>query len=67
MPYTNCDRDHTVPYSVAGAIRPCNTAAASRHDHHLKDYGWTDERLRSGIYEWTSLFGHIYTTLQPLP
>ncbi len=67
MPSADCDIDHTTPYSEGGATCPCNNATACRHDHRLKDFGWTYGRLRSGIYEWTSPFGHTYTTWKPPP
>jgi hypothetical protein len=67
MPSADCDIDHTTPYSEGGATCPCNSATVCRHDHRLKDYGWSYQRLRSGIYEWTSPFGHTYTTWKPPP
>jgi hypothetical protein len=66
-PSADCDIDHITPYSEGGATCPCNNATACRHDHRLKDYGWRYERLRSGIYEWISPFGHTYTTWEPPP
>ncbi|GMR01770.1 MAG: HNH endonuclease signature motif containing protein [Acidimicrobiia bacterium] len=67
MPSTDCDIDHTIPYSEGGATCPCNTAPACRHDHRLKDQGWTYKRLPDGRYQWKSPLGHTYTTWKPPP
>jgi hypothetical protein len=67
MPSTDCDIDHTTAYSDGGATCPCNNAPGCRHDHILKDFGWTYERLPNGMYTWTSPFGHRYTTWRPPP
>ena len=60
MPSTDCDIDHTVAYSEGGATCPCNNAPACRHDHRLKDQGWTYTHLPDGRYQWTSPLGHTY-------
>jgi len=67
MPSSNCDIDHTVAYSEGGATCPCNNAPACRHDHRLKDRGWTYKRLPDGRYQWTSPLGHTYTTQRGPP
>jgi hypothetical protein len=67
MPSTDCDIDHTTPYSEGGATCPCNNAPACRHDHRLKDNGWTYTRLPDGRYQWTSPLGHTYTTQRAPP
>jgi len=67
MPSADCDIDHTVPYSEGGATCPCNNAPGCRHDHILKEYGWTYVRLADGSYQWTSPLGHTYTTWRSPP
>lgn len=67
MPSVDCDIDHTTPYSEGGATCPCNNAPGCRHDHRLKDHGWTYVRLADGRYRWTSPLGHAYTTWKPPP
>ena len=67
MPSTDCDIDHTIPYSEGGATCPCNNAPACRHDHRLRDQGWTYQRLGDGRYQWTSPLGHKYTTWRAPP
>jgi len=67
MPSVDCDIDHTVAFSDGGATCPCNNAPACRHDHRLKDHGWTYVRLRNGRYQWTSPLGHEYNAWKPPP
>jgi hypothetical protein len=67
MPSTDCDIDHTTPYSEGGATCPCNNAPACRHDHRLKDHGWTYARIPNGLYQWTSPLGHTYITWRAPP
>ncbi len=67
MPSVDCDIDHTVRYADGGATCPCNNAPGCRHDHRLKDHGWTYERLPNGCYQWTSPLGHTYTTWRAPP
>ena len=67
MPSSDCDIDHTIAYSEGGATCPCNNAAACRHDHILKEYGWTYVRLADGSYHWRSPLGHAYTTWRAPP
>jgi hypothetical protein len=67
MPSTDCDIDHTEPYSEGGATCLCNNAPACRHDHRLKDHGWTYVRIPNGLYQWTSPLGHTYTTWRAPP
>ena len=61
MPSSDCDIDHTVEYADGGSTCPCNTAPACRHDHRLKDIGWSYKREPNGVYVWTSPFGHTYS------
>lgn len=67
MSSIDCDIDHTTPHSEGGATCPCNNAPGCRHDHRLKDHGWTYVRLPDGRYQWTSPLGHAYTTWKPPP
>jgi len=67
MPSPDCDIDHTIPYSEGGVTCRCNNAPACRHDHGLKDHGWTYQRLPDGRYQWTSPLGHTYTTWRAPP
>ncbi len=67
MPSTDCDIDHTIPFSEGGATCPCNNAPACRHDHRLKDHRWSYVRLDDGRYQWTSPLGHTYITWRAPP
>ncbi len=67
MPSTDCDIDHTIPYSEGGATCSWNNAPGCRDDHMLKEYGWTYVRLADGRYQWTSPLGHTYTTWRSPP
>ncbi len=67
MPGIDCDIDHIKEFADGGPTCPCNNALDCRHDHQLKDYGWTYQRLPKGRYQWTSPFGHTYTTWKPPP
>lgn len=67
MPSPDCDIDHTIAYSEGGATCPCNNAPGCRHDHMLKEYGWTYVRLADGSYQWTSPLGRTYTTWRSPP
>ena len=63
MPATNCDVDHTVPYSESkrthtGELAPlCRYHHTGRHRHR-----WTYRRTNDGDYVFTSQLGHRYTT-----
>jgi hypothetical protein len=67
MPSPDCDIDHTIAYAQGGVTCPCNNAPGCRHDHILKDHGWSYVRLANGRYEWTSPLGHTYTTWKSPP
>jgi hypothetical protein len=67
MPGIDCDIDHIKEFSDGGPTCPCNNALDCRHDHRLKDHGWTYRRLPNGIYQWTSPLGHTYTTWRAPP
>jgi hypothetical protein len=67
VPAIDCDIDHTTPWAEGGATCPCNNAIACRHDHRLKERGWSYLRLDNGQYQWTSPLGHTYTTWRSPP
>ena len=63
MPATNCDLDHSKPYSQTGHTRTDELAPLCRHDHCLRHkYGWTYTPIAGGDYLWTSRLGLKYTT-----
>jgi hypothetical protein len=63
MPARGCDIDHTVAVADGGETCDCNLAPLCRHDHCIKhQHGWTYKRLSDGASQWTTRFGHIYTT-----
>jgi hypothetical protein len=62
MPATDCDLDHTTPYAEGGLTEEHNLAPLCRHDHRIKDTGWTYQPLPNGDHRWTSKLGHTYTT-----
>jgi len=67
MPASDCDLDHTQAWSEGGPTLIDNLAPGCRHDHRLKDKGWTLERVRPGNYRWTSPLGHTYINGTDLP
>ncbi len=66
MPASDCDLDHLVPWSQGGATSSDNLGPKCRHDHQLKDHGWTHQHA-DGKDTWTSPRSHIYTTHGPSP
>ncbi|MBT8215576.1 MAG: HNH endonuclease [Acidimicrobiia bacterium] len=62
MPATQTDLDHRIRYSDGGPTTPDNLAPLCRHDHRIKETGWTYHRLSDGTYQWTTKLGHTYTT-----
>ena len=63
MPSTACDLDHTTAVQDGGATCDCNLAPLCRHDHGIKHtQGWDYERLPDARHQWTTPFGHTYTT-----
>lgn len=62
MPAEDCDLDHMTPYGESGATSVTNLAPLCRHDHRLRNVGWTYRRLDTGDYEWTSRLGLTYHT-----
>ena len=64
MPSRQCDIDHTVPVADGGVTCDCNLAPLCRHDHCIKhQHGWTYQKLPDGKWQWTTRFGHTYTTI----
>jgi hypothetical protein len=63
MPSTVCDLDHTTAVQDGGPTCECNLAPLCRHDHRIKhSQGWHYERLPDARHQWTTPFGHTYTT-----
>jgi hypothetical protein len=62
MPATECDIDHHEAREHGGPTQPWNLGPLCRHDHVGKHRGWKLEQIAPGIYQWTSPFGHTYTT-----
>jgi hypothetical protein len=61
MPATDCDYDHIEPWAQGGETSTTNVGPKCRHDHQLKDHGWTHHR-QDGRDIWTSPLGHTYLT-----
>ena len=57
----DCDLDHYLPWKDGGPTSLVNTGPKCRHDHILKDHGWTHVH-RNGRDIWTSPLGHTYIT-----
>ncbi|MFQ5522762.1 MAG: DUF222 domain-containing protein [Acidimicrobiia bacterium] len=57
----DCDLDHYLPWKDGGPTSLTNTGPKCRHDHILKDHGWTHVH-RNGQDIWTSPLGHTYIT-----
>ncbi len=63
MPAIICDIDHTTAVHDGGKTCDCNLAPLCRHDHCIKHAeGWTYKRTSDGRHQWTTPFGHTYTT-----
>jgi len=63
---TRCDQDHTTEYQHGGQTVAADLGPLCRHDHVLKDRGWTLEQPRPGTFVWTSPLGGRYE-VQPEP
>lgn len=64
MPATVSDLDHTDAVQDGGETSDCNLAPLCRHDHCIKHSpGWDYRVLPDGRPEWTTPFGHTYTTI----
>lgn len=62
-PATDCDLDHTVPYSRGGATHASNIKALCRFHHIVKTFwGWRDTQLNDGTVIWTMPDGRIQVT-----
>jgi len=62
-PSTDCDIDHSPPWSEGGTTEPGSTTPVCRRDHVIRHTaGWAYVHLPDGTYEWTSPLGHTYIT-----
>jgi hypothetical protein len=61
MPAVDCDTDHLTAWAEGGPTTLTNTGPKCRHDHQLKDHGWTHTRHHDQDH-WTSPLGHTYIT-----
>ena len=61
MPAVDCDLDHLTAWREGGPTTLTNTGPKCRHDHQLKDHGWTHTRQNDQDH-WTSPHGHTYIT-----
>jgi len=68
MPASQCDIDHTTPWSHGGETSVENNAPLCRHDHVGRHKaGWVYVRLADGQHQWTSPHGHTYVTTADRP
>ncbi|MCE3549923.1 HNH endonuclease [Pseudonocardia sp. RS11V-5] len=66
-PAERSDLDHTVDHARGGRTTDDDLGPACRHDHGLKQAGWTLDQPEPGVFRWTSPLGHTYeTTAEPL-
>ena len=62
-PATNCDLDHTKPFSEGGRTHASNMKCQCRTHHLVKTFwGWRDQQLPDGTVIWTAPSGHTYVT-----
>lgn len=62
-PATDCDLDHTIPYSVGGKTHASNLKCYCRTHHLVKTFwGWQDKQLPDGTLILTSPSGQTYVT-----
>lgn len=62
-PATECDLDHTVPYSRGGKTHASNLKCYCRTHHLVKTFwGWQDKQLPDGTLILTSPSGQTYVT-----
>ncbi|MGD2101446.1 MAG: DUF222 domain-containing protein [Acidimicrobiia bacterium] len=61
-PASDCDLDHQDPWAEGGETSTTNQDPKCRHDHQLKDHGWTHHQDHHGAHIWTSPLGHSYIT-----
>lgn len=64
MPARDSDFDHLESHAEGGETSTRNGGPKCRHDHVLKDHGWTHRRVK-GKDIWTSPLGHTYITIKP--
>lgn len=62
MPSAQSDIDHRIRHADGGPTTTQNLRPLCRHDHRIKENGWTYESLGKGAYQWTSKLGHTYIT-----
>jgi Domain of unknown function (DUF222) len=63
MPAQDCDLNHEIPWAEAHRTTTRELGPLCRHDHNTHHrHRWKLKQIRPGVYEWTSLLGHIYTT-----
>jgi len=63
-PATECDLDHTVPWSDGGQTHPSNIKCVCRFHHLTKTFwGWRDRQLPDGSVIWTLPDGQTYVTV----
>jgi len=60
-PAEDCDYDHILGWDQGGETSTTNGSPKCNHDHHLKDHGWTHNRIDQQD-TWTTPLGHTYTT-----
>ncbi|WP_197040377.1 HNH endonuclease signature motif containing protein [Pseudonocardia halophobica] len=66
-PAERTDLDHTVDHARGGRTTDDDLGPACRHDHGLKQAGWTLDQPEPGVFRWTSPLGRTYvTTADPL-
>lgn len=66
-PAERSDVDHTVDHARGGRTTDDDLGPACRHDHGLKQAGWTLDQPEPGVFRWTSPLGRSYvTTADPL-
>jgi hypothetical protein len=62
-PASDCDIDHTIPYSQGGATHAGNLTCKCRTHHLVKTfYDWNEQQLPDGTLILTSPSGHTYVT-----
>lgn len=65
MPATECDIDHTDPFSEGGLTSVDNGTPECRHDHTLIHRGGWRHRVVDGRHHWISPLGHRYVKGRP--
>lgn len=62
-PATDCDLDHTVPWSEGGRTHRSNIKCLCRFHHLIKTFwGWKDQQLPDGTVIWTLPGNQTYIT-----